>query len=52
MFYFKLNRFYYFENDRLLKAFSETFRLLRETTTWEHGAIQDGSPETWQAKRN
>jgi hypothetical protein len=52
MFYFKWNSFYCFENDRILTAFSETFRLLREVTTWEHDAIQDHSPETWQAKRN
>jgi len=39
MFYFKWNRFYYFVNNRMLKVCSETFRLQREATTWEHDAI-------------
>jgi len=40
MFYFKWKRFYYFVNNRLLKACSETFRLQREAATWEHDAKQ------------
>jgi len=46
MFYFKWNRFYYFVNNRMLKVCSETFRLQREATTWEHDVIQVTSQMT------
>jgi hypothetical protein len=54
MFYLKWNRFYYFVNNWLLKACSETLRLQREATTWEHDAIQVTSQMTPQRhdKRN
>jgi hypothetical protein len=54
IFYFKWNRFYYFVNNRPLKACSETFRVQREATTWEHEGIQVTSQMTpWRHdKRN
>jgi len=38
--------FYYFVNNKLLKACLETFRLQREATAWEHDAIQVTSQMT------